>query len=210
MKRRHRHDRGFHPSSINQQYITAMTNVLFQMQREINRLKRHAARVENILSKQIICAHPVIRIPRLTQGTQIREGNAWEHVRENLDDLSAASANARQEHDFPMIEEENEKTTASNDESLASVLSQILYFCHHSAFSANLIFSGKSDQNQGPEDVGMRMTTIDGRKNKYCQLCKHEYASRSAFLLHVRRTHQRRVSEPSHVETPNEVMRSID
>jgi hypothetical protein len=51
-----------------------MTNILFQMQKDIYKLKRRTHRVEQMLSKQTQAAHPIIRIPRLTRGkTQIKK-----------------------------------------------------------------------------------------------------------------------------------------
>ncbi len=45
-----------------------MTNILFQMQREIYKLKRRTYHVEQILAKQKAAGYPIIRIPRLTKG----------------------------------------------------------------------------------------------------------------------------------------------
>lgn len=67
-----RHDKLFHLThSLNRQYVIAMTNILFQMQKEIYKLKRRMYNVEQTLSRQKPCSHPIIRIPRLTKGTPV-------------------------------------------------------------------------------------------------------------------------------------------
>ena len=43
-----------------------MTSILFQMQKEIYKLKRRTYRVEQILARQNESDHPIIHIPRLT------------------------------------------------------------------------------------------------------------------------------------------------
>ncbi len=68
-KRRHRHDKPFHYThSLNRQYIITMTNILFQMQKEIFKLKRRTQHVEQMLVNQTQSGQPIIRIPRLTKG----------------------------------------------------------------------------------------------------------------------------------------------
>jgi hypothetical protein len=68
-KRRYRHDRLFHHThSLNRQYIITMTNILFNMQKEMYKLKRRTQHVEQMLAKQTQSGHPIIRIPRLTRG----------------------------------------------------------------------------------------------------------------------------------------------
>jgi hypothetical protein len=69
LKRRSRHDKGFHYNhSINRQYVITMTNILFQMQKEIFKLKKRTHHVEQMLSNQTQSGQPIIRIPRLTRG----------------------------------------------------------------------------------------------------------------------------------------------
>ena len=68
-KRRSRHEKLFnHTNSINRQYVMTMTNILFQMQKEIYRLKRRTHHVEQLLANQKQSSSPIIRIPRLTKG----------------------------------------------------------------------------------------------------------------------------------------------
>jgi hypothetical protein len=45
-----------------------MTNILFQMQKQLYKLKRRTHRVEQLVVKQTKTAQPIIRIPRLTKG----------------------------------------------------------------------------------------------------------------------------------------------
>lgn len=69
MKRRLRCDRLLnYTQMINRQYITSMTRVLFQMQKEIYKLKHRTNRVEHLVVKQVKNSQPIIRIPRLTKG----------------------------------------------------------------------------------------------------------------------------------------------
>lgn len=69
-KRRFRHEKLFHYThSLNRQYIVTMTNILFQMQKEIYKLNKRTRRVEQILENQRQqSSRPTIRIPRLTKG----------------------------------------------------------------------------------------------------------------------------------------------
>jgi hypothetical protein len=69
IKRRSRYDKLFHHSQMfNRQYMITMTNILFQMQKEIFKLKRRTHRVEQLVIKQTKTVQPIIRIPRLTKG----------------------------------------------------------------------------------------------------------------------------------------------
>jgi len=69
IKRRSRFDKLFHHTQIvNRQYMITMTNILFQMQKEIYKLKRRTNRVEQFIIKQTKTVQPIIRIPRLTKG----------------------------------------------------------------------------------------------------------------------------------------------
>ena len=69
-KRRYRYEKLFHYThSLNRQYIITMTNILFQMQKEIYKLNKRTRRVEHILANQRQNTdRPTIRIPRLTKG----------------------------------------------------------------------------------------------------------------------------------------------
>lgn len=70
-KRRYRNDKSFHLThSVNRQYVITMTNILFQMQKEIHKLKKRTHHVEKMLANQIQPSQPIIRIPRLTRGKQ--------------------------------------------------------------------------------------------------------------------------------------------
>ncbi len=74
LKRRSRYDKLFHHTQIiNRQYMITMTNILFQMQKELYKLKRRTHRVEQLIIKQTKTAQPIIRIPRLTKGLNIRK-----------------------------------------------------------------------------------------------------------------------------------------
>ena len=65
-KRRYRNEKLFHYThSLNRQYIVTMTNILFQMQKEIYKLNKRTRRVEQILENQRQNGRPVIRIPRI-------------------------------------------------------------------------------------------------------------------------------------------------
>jgi len=45
-----------------------MTNILFQMQKQLNKLKRRTHRLEQLVINQTKTVQPIIRIPRLTKG----------------------------------------------------------------------------------------------------------------------------------------------
>ena len=49
-------------------YMSSMTNLMFQMQRQLIHLRRRTGRIERMLRKQNKTSKPVIRIPRLTEG----------------------------------------------------------------------------------------------------------------------------------------------
>lgn len=67
-KRRYRNDKLFHYThSLNRQYIITMTNILFQMQKDIYKLNRRTRRVEQILENQRKNERPIIRIPRVVK-----------------------------------------------------------------------------------------------------------------------------------------------
>ena len=69
LKDRSRYSKLFRQSQvINRQYMMAMTNILFRMQRELYQLRRRTHRVEESIVKQGKTDQPTIRIPRLTQG----------------------------------------------------------------------------------------------------------------------------------------------
>lgn len=73
-KRRSRYNKLFHHTQIvNRQHMITMTNILFQMQKELYRLKRRTHRVEQVVIKQAKKARPIIRIPRLTKGLKKTE-----------------------------------------------------------------------------------------------------------------------------------------
>ena len=68
-KRRSRYEKLlYHTQLINRQYMKTMTNILFQMRKEIHRLKRRTNHVEQFVIKQTKTIQPIIRIPRLTKG----------------------------------------------------------------------------------------------------------------------------------------------
>lgn len=68
IKRRPRLDRLFHKSKLsNRKTMSTMTNLLFQMQRELFQLKRRTRRVERLLKEEKNSSKPVIRIARLTK-----------------------------------------------------------------------------------------------------------------------------------------------
>ncbi len=68
-KRRHRYDKLFHYThSLNRHYVVTMTNILFQMQKELYKLKRRTNHVEQMLANQKQIGLPIVRIPRLTKG----------------------------------------------------------------------------------------------------------------------------------------------
>lgn len=68
-KQRSHRNRLFHRThSLNRKYVVAMTNILFQMERDIYKLKRRTQSIEQMLAKQPQVKRPIIRIPRLTTG----------------------------------------------------------------------------------------------------------------------------------------------
>ena len=73
-KRRFRYDKLLHHTQIiNRQYMMTMTNILFQMQKQLGKLKRRTNRVEQLVIRQATAAQPIIRIPRLTKGLKTIE-----------------------------------------------------------------------------------------------------------------------------------------
>jgi hypothetical protein len=69
LKRRIRYDKFLHRTQVvNRQYMMTMTHLLFQMQKQLNKLKRRTHRVEQLVINQMKNAQPIIRIPRLTKG----------------------------------------------------------------------------------------------------------------------------------------------
>lgn len=69
IKRRLRYNKLFHQTQlINRQYMLTVTNLLFQMQKEVSKLRRRTHRVEQYIIKQTKNVQPIIRIPRLTKG----------------------------------------------------------------------------------------------------------------------------------------------
>ena len=80
VKRRSRYDKLFHyTQTINRQYMLTMTNILFQMQKEIFKLKRRTHRVEQSVIKQTKTIQPIIRIPRLTKGFKQKKSFLFFH-----------------------------------------------------------------------------------------------------------------------------------
>ena len=68
-KQRFRHDRLFRRTySLNRKYVIAMTNILFQMEKDIYKLKRRTQCIEQMLADHSQAKRPIIRIPRLTPG----------------------------------------------------------------------------------------------------------------------------------------------
>ncbi len=68
-KRRNRHDKLFHYThSLHRHYVITMTNILFQMQKELYKLKRRTHHIERMLANHTQFPRPIIRIPRLTRG----------------------------------------------------------------------------------------------------------------------------------------------
>ncbi len=51
--------------------MMTMTNILYQMQKQLYKLKRRTHRVEQLVIKQTKIVQPIIRIPRLTKGLKI-------------------------------------------------------------------------------------------------------------------------------------------
>jgi hypothetical protein len=68
--------------------MMAMTNLLFQMQRELYKLKRRTHRVERSLITKNKTAQPIIRLSRLTQGYSSVSSFVNRHRSSFLDQLS--------------------------------------------------------------------------------------------------------------------------
>lgn len=69
VKLRHRHDKLIQSTdSLTKHYIITTTNIIFQMQKQINKLKRKTSLLEQKLARQAQLSQPIIRIPRLTKG----------------------------------------------------------------------------------------------------------------------------------------------
>ncbi|CAF4099640.1 unnamed protein product [Rotaria socialis] len=168
-KRRYRYDKLFHLThSLNRQYVVAMTNVLFQMQKEIYKLKRRAYHVEHILAKQKASDHPIIRIPRLTK-----------------DEISTICVkdNENQQTNVSKISEENENKTDSQRTTIKNI-KPLNEYTTHTESSITIDDKHRTDDNR----IHRRKQL--NPKNKYCSRCQHEFSHRSAYLRHMKKIHQ--------------------
>jgi hypothetical protein len=105
-----------------------MTNILFQMQKEIYKLKRRAHHVEQTLANQTQSGHPIIRIPRLTRGKNRTNIRAKEprlvFLSALLDEITTICVNDKQtqQHLPPPVPDENNTISPiiiNNTESLS-------------------------------------------------------------------------------------------
>ncbi|CAF2733639.1 unnamed protein product [Rotaria sp. Silwood2] len=168
-KRRYRYDKLFHLThSLNRQYVIAMTNVLFQMQKEIYKLKRRTYYVEHALAKQKASGHPIIRIRRLTK-----------------DEISTIciNDNDNQQCMASKISEEHE----TNVESQRTIIKNIKPTNEYKIDSESSIIIGNKLQDN---DTRVHRRKQLNPKSKYCSRCQHEFAHRSAYLRHMRKVHQ--------------------
>ncbi|CAF3907940.1 unnamed protein product [Rotaria sordida] len=168
-KRRYRYDKLFHLThSLNRQYVIAMTNVLFQMQKEIYKLKKRTYYVEHALAKQKASGRPIIRIRRLTK-----------------DEISTicVNDNGNQQNVTSKISEENE----NNIESQRTIIKNIKPLNEYKIDTESSITIENKLENNGTKIHRRKQLNP---KNKYCSRCQHEFAHRSAYLRHMRRVHQ--------------------
>ncbi|CAF0787970.1 unnamed protein product [Rotaria sordida] len=173
-KRRSRCDKLFHYTQmINRQYMITMTKILFQMQKEVYKLKRRTHRVEQLVIKQAKHVQPIIRIPRLTKAqlsTICINNNNNEDI---LQDTVAISDDNN--NNIKIIENTKSNTTKS--------IKRLKYKHKHTKNS--LILSKKSRPTIW---INNRQKPI--HPNKYCSFCRYEFSKRSNFLMHVRNIHK--------------------
>ncbi len=103
-----------------------MTNILFQMQKEIFKLKRRTQHVEQMLTNQTQSGQPVIRIPRLTKGRidHTSEGENFVFLSILSDELTTICINEKetQQNVAPIVSvdhEPNHTSSSMNNEPLS-------------------------------------------------------------------------------------------
>ncbi|CAF4470083.1 unnamed protein product [Rotaria sp. Silwood2] len=172
IKRRSRCDKLFHYTQmINRQYMITMTKILFQMQKEVYKLKRRTHHVEQLVIKQTKKVQPIIRIPRLTkdQLSTICINNNEEILQHTLEKSDNNNNNIK------IIENIKPNTTKS--------LKRLKDKHKHTKSVLAL-----SKRSQPTIWINNRQKPID--PNKYCSFCRHEFSKRSNFLIHVRNIHK--------------------
>ncbi|CAF1046328.1 unnamed protein product [Rotaria sp. Silwood1] len=169
-KRRYRYDKLFHLThSLNRQYVIAMTNILFQMQKEIYKLKRRTYYVEHALAKQKASGHPIIRIRRLTK--------------DEISTICVNNNNENQQNITSKMSEEHE----SNVESQRTILKNIKSLNEYKLDTeSSITITNKLEDHNTKVHRRKQLNP----KNKYCSRCQHEFSHRSAYLRHMRKVHQ--------------------
>ncbi|UJR13795.1 hypothetical protein I4U23_000805 [Adineta vaga] len=146
-----------------------MTNILFQMQKEIYRLRRRTNHIEQILSKQSKSSQPIIRIPRLTRdelstiyvnNNENKERTVSDISDENIDGLQSITTNSI---DSPS--EHKDETSGSK------------------GFETKYRSSIEITQQE-------QSSSSLNQKTKYCIRCQHEFSHRSGYLRHVKNIHK--------------------
>ncbi|CAF1307653.1 unnamed protein product [Adineta ricciae] len=164
-KQHFRHDRLFRRTySLSRKYVMAMTNILFQMEKDIYKLKRRTQCIEQMLVDHSQAKRPIVRIPRLTpdeisticvKKPNKRESTAsedWENSN-NLQTVAITDINSPNEH---------------NDGASCSITSGT------PRDSTDGINNKEKSFNQKP---------------KFCTACRHEFSHRSGYLRHIKNIH---------------------
>ena len=148
-KRRYRFVRLLHAAS--HQYVTAMTNILSQMQRDMHKLKRRVNRIDNVLEDQIQCGYPVVRLPRLTKGFfAISRKSFSRRNRTRLGDLAVTSVNESLPEDCHEIDDENEKTPPENQTPNSNEQkTKFCSLCQHEFSSRSAFLQHRRKMHQG-------------------------------------------------------------
>ncbi|CAF3625381.1 unnamed protein product [Adineta steineri] len=175
-KRRYKHDRLFyHTHALNRQYVVAMTNILYQMQKEIVKLKRRTNSIEQMLSKQTRVVHPIIRLPRLTRD------DISTICTDDTENQPSVSSDAFQNNENVHT---SEMTTPDNN--------------HKDDSEGSILLNTESPPNN------LEINKHSNQKNKHCVECRHEFSNRSGYLRHIKNVHKGIFPTASENDTPLE------
>ncbi|CAF1563036.1 unnamed protein product [Rotaria magnacalcarata] len=166
LKRHSRCDKLFnYTQMINRKYMMSMSKVLFQMQKQIYKLKRRTNRVEHVFIKQVKSVQPIIRIPRLTK--------------DQLTNVSIHNDDDDDDNDDILDDTETIPDNNNNNIKLSSNTKKNL---------KRLNKHKQSKKSRSTIWINNRQKPVD--LNKYCSSCRHEFSRRSNFLMHIRNIHK--------------------
>ncbi|CAF1272970.1 unnamed protein product [Adineta ricciae] len=164
-KQRFRHDRLFRRTySLNRKYVIAMTNILFQMEKDIYKLKRRTQCIEQMLADHSQAKRPIIRIPRLTP--------------DEISTICVKKTNKRESTTSEDLENSNHLQTVA----ITSINSPN----EHNDGASCSVASGTP---RGSTDGIINKEKSYNQKPKFCTACQHEFSHRSAYLRHIKNIH---------------------